>query len=109
MFDRLQYELQSNVDKPSEKEGTELKDGIKIEPDIKPPEKKKPARRVTTRSAKKKEEQRKLEPEIDDNKENTPKNAQRSSSTNQTPTIITEIFQGKLLSEVCFSPDNGFT
>lgn len=94
LFDRLQVELQSNVEKPSEKEAAANNEAPKTPT--------KPVRKVTTRSAKKKEEQQKLEPEADSNKENTNANSSNRTSS-QSSTIITEIFQGKLSSEVVCS------
>lgn len=110
LFDRLQFELQANVDKPQQEKEKES-NGISPKDPAPTPEKPKPkvVRRVTTRSAKKKEEETKrlLEAEAEADKENTSanspsnKNVQNSSSSaNQTPTIITEIFQGKLFSEI---------
>lgn len=93
LFDRLQFELQSN-EKPTEKE-----DAANTEPVKTPP---RPVRRVTTRSAKKKEEQQKLESKADANKENTDTNTPNRTPS-QSSTIITEIFQGKLSSEVVCS------
>jgi len=53
----------------------------------------------------KRKNKKKLEKQFDDNKENTASNASNNAQrpVSQNPTIITEIFQGKLLSEIVCS------
>lgn len=99
------------MDKPADTNGTNSIDNKEAaesttESESSAPKPKKPARKVVTRSAAKKEQEKQVaalaasDTEADANKENTTTNTVASKALPPTPTIVTEIFQGKLLSEV---------